>query len=102
MSETGNGEAIPYEVIMSGSTKALLKRLQAKAIQQGRGHQFLTAFRQIAAQLKSDPLTFGEPLYRLPALELQVRQTGIIPIVLEYAVHEQQNLVFIRGIRIMS
>src|SRR5208283_193021 len=42
------------------------------------------------------PLTFGEPHYRLPALKLLVRQAVVSPLVVDFAVHEDRLLVFIR------
>jgi hypothetical protein len=37
-----------------------------------------------------------------PALQLLVRQGGVRPLVVDYAVHETQPLVFIRGFTLLS
>jgi len=68
----------------------------------GTGQRFLSAFRQIVARLQDDPLTFGEPLYHLPALELLVRQASVSPIVVDYAVHDSRPLVFVRGFKVLA
>ena len=47
-------------------------------------------------------MDFGEPLYRLPALRLLVRQAVVLPLVVVYAVHEDQALVLIRGFKVLS
>ena len=62
----------------------------------------LGAYRQIVEQLRTDPLTFGEPLYHLPVLKLQVRQAIILPLVVDFAVHEELPLVFIRGFKVLA
>ena len=39
--------------------------------------QVLTAIRTISQRLSHDPVEFGEPLYRLPALRLQIRHAVV-------------------------
>jgi hypothetical protein len=87
---------------MSEETKAKLKHLHRQAFQRGTGLQFLDALRQIVNQLRDTPWTFGEPLYRLPALQLSVRQGMIGPLIVDYAVHETQLLVIISGFKVLS
>jgi hypothetical protein len=69
-------------------------------VEPGRG--FLTALRQIVQRLRTDPLTFGEPQYGLPALHLVVRHAIVAPLVVDYAVHTERPLVFIRGFKLLS
>jgi hypothetical protein len=102
MTSKGDGQPFSYKVIMSEQTKAKLKQLHLQALQSGTGQQFLDALRQIVTQLRAAPLTFGEPLYRLPALRLLVRQGMIAPVIVDYAVHESQPLVFISGFKVFS
>jgi hypothetical protein len=45
---------------------------------------------------------FGEALYSLPALKLEVRQAVVAPIVVDFAVHNEQQVVFIRGFKVLS
>jgi hypothetical protein len=102
MSSGANGENRPYDVRMSGQTGSALKQLHQEAIEVGVGQSFLAALRQIIAGLQNDPPAFGEPLYRLPALHLLVRQGSLLPLVVNYAVHEERRLVFIRGFKSLS
>ena len=102
MSSQGDGLPIRYDVRMSEHTRALVKQLHRRARQAGSGPQFRAALRQVITRLSQDPLTFGEPLYRLPALRLLVRQAGVPPLVVDYAVHEDRPLVFIRGFKFLS
>lgn len=102
MSSQGNGQPPRYAVRMSQHHRTLLQQRHQEAIQTGKGNAFLSAFRQIVARLHQDPLNFGEPLYRLPTLQLLVRQAVVLPLVVDYAVHEDQPLVFIRGFKVLS
>lgn len=71
-------------------------------MQSGVGAAFVAAFRGIVERLRTDPLVFGEPSYRLPALQLQVRRGAISPLLVDYAVHEEQHLVFVQVFKVMS
>jgi hypothetical protein len=101
MTPQGNGPPIRYDVRMSGVVGDRLKELHREAADSGRGKAFVSAFRQIVARLQRDPVNFGEPLYRLPALRLLVCQGAIHPLVVDYAVHETLPLVFIRGVTLL-
>jgi len=102
MSSQGNGEPVPYDVRMSAQTRAALLHLHQQAIQAGTGQQFLAALRQIVERLRDDPENLGEPSYHLPALHLLVRQAIVLPLVVDFAVHEELPLVFIRGFKVLS
>jgi hypothetical protein len=101
MTEPGNGQSGTFVVSMSSQTAVILKRFHDGAMKQGRGGLFLAAFRFIVQRLRTDPLVFGEELYRLPALKLIVRQAVVSPLVVDYAVDDERPLVFIRGFKIL-
>ena len=69
-------------------------------IGRGKGHQFIDALRGILTRLRDNPKDFGERLYRLPALKLVI--AVIAPIAVDYGVHEEKALVFIRGINVLG
>src|SRR5262249_20802605 len=102
MSPQGNGHSVPYTVTMSEQTKAIVKNLHSQAMGQGAGERFVAALRQAIQRLRIEPMILGEPCYRLPALRLQVRQGVVAPLVIDYAVHEEKPLVFIRAIKVLS
>jgi len=102
MRDQSNGEKVPFAVSMSIQTGETLKQLHVQAVMLGHGQRFLDAFRQILDRLRNSPFTFGEPVYRLPVLYLQVRHAVILPLVVDYAVHEDKPLVFIRGFKLLS
>jgi hypothetical protein len=102
MRSQGNGQPVRYEVRLSQQTKALLKQQHREAAEAGKGKEFLASLRHIIDRLRRDPLEFGDPLYRLPALKLLVCQAIVRPIAVDFAVHEEQPLVFIRRFRFLS
>ena len=73
-----------------------------EALQKGRGPSFLTALRAVVEKLRREPRTFGDPLYRLPALKLLVYHGMIAPLIVDYGVHDELALVFISGVRMLS
>jgi hypothetical protein len=102
MSSGGNGASIPYAVVMSLQTKALVKELHVQAVQNGTGQQFLSALRKIIERLRGDPFTFGEPLYRLPALNLLVCQAIVLPLVVIFGINQERPIVIVRGFKVLS
>jgi hypothetical protein len=102
MSTPGNGQSRPHVVRMSAQTRDSVLALHREALEAGTGQQFLVAFRRIVDRLRGDPRDFGEPLYRLAALHMVVRQAVILPLVVDFAVHEDQPLVLIRGFKVLS
>jgi len=96
-----NGER-RYEVHLSGAIAEELRRLQRQASQTEGSRAIASAFRQIVARLERDPNTFGEPLYRLPGLRMQVRTCIVRPLVVDFAVCEDHPLVFLKGVALLS
>ena len=91
-----------YEVHCSPHVARALRQLQHRASREGQGAAVVTAFREIVKQLKHDPANTGEPLYRLPALKLQIRCCVIRPLAIDFAVCEDKPLVFIKGAKLLS
>jgi hypothetical protein len=69
----------PNKVHCSGIIARALRRLLQQAARKGRAEAFLSALRQIEHRLSSAPTRLGEPLYRLPALRMQIRSAVIPP-----------------------
>ena len=57
-------------------------------------------WRQIVERLQANAAEAGEPLYRLPVLQMQIRCIVVCPLVVDYALMELQPLVFIKGARL--
>ena len=91
----------PYEVHNSGQITQAFLHLQRQASREGRGQDLLHATREVYKRLSRDPNEFGEPLYRLPNLRMQIRCAAIKPLSLDYAVCEDRPLVFIKAVRLL-
>jgi hypothetical protein len=102
MTSHGNGQRRVYQVNLSEQTRAKVKQLYLRVAQAGKGNEFLESLRHIDERLRHDPLDFGEPLFRLPALKLVVYQAAAGRLVVDFAVHEEKPLVFIRTFRLLS
>jgi len=95
----GNGQPARYEVHLSARTERHIKELRALAVAAHNGAEFATTLGQIMERLEAGPWSFGEPLYRLPAMEVHVRQVVLSSLVVDFAVHDRLPLVFLRGIK---
>jgi hypothetical protein len=71
-------------------------------MQQGLGAAFLEKLRIVNDRLRNDPHGFGEALYRLPALKLQIYQGVVIPLVVTFGIHDELPLVFVRVVKLLS
>jgi hypothetical protein len=91
----------PFVVHVSNAIAKKLVALHKQADEQGRRQETLAAIRGIADQLHNDPFEFGEPLYRLQSLELEVRHGGVYPLFVDYAVHQKDRQVFIKGVYLL-
>lgn len=102
MSNQGNGRPIAFKVEMSEKTRSRLKEQQRDASLAGKGDAFLAALRRVSERLQRDPTVFGEPLYRLPELKLVMYQGAVLPLLVNYGVHEELPLVFVRSFVVLS
>ncbi len=101
MTSSGNGEQ-PFHVGFSEAIAQTIRRLQQQASQEGRGKDFLSALRKAVDRLQRAPRAFGEPLYRLPALRMQVRCGALGPLSIDFGVCEDRPLVFIMAVKLFS
>lgn len=97
-----NGPQRRYSVSMSKAQRAHLRQLRQQEDTLGQGQRFVSAYREIVRRLQRDPQVFGEKLYTLPVLKLDIRQAVFDRIVVDYGVHEERKMVFIRGFKLLS
>lgn len=101
MASSDNGSRT-FQISFSGVIAEQIRRLQRRASRQGRGEEFLLAMRAVVDRLHHDPSEFGEPLYRLAVLRMQVRCAVVRPLSMEFAVCEDRPLVFIKAVELLS
>src|SRR5262249_48151802 len=89
----------PYKVSSSKRVNDAFRALHRRAWELGLEAKFLSAAKTIVARLCSDPLDFGEPRYTYRRAKAQVRIGSVSPLIVHYAVHEQERVVFIKEIQ---
>lgn len=90
-----------YKVVVSGNIAQLIKQLHRAATEDDRGGEFIAALQLLNERLQIDPLSFGEPLYQLPNLKLLVCIQIVRPIAMDYGVHQELPLVFLKDVRLI-
>lgn len=53
-------------------------------------------------RLNRDPSEFGEPMYHLDGMQMEVRKAAIEPLYIEYGVHDEWPVVIIRRVQWLS
>jgi hypothetical protein len=100
MTSPRNG-GIDYEVYSSSVVAQTIRDAHLQAIEEGRGEAMVAAFRD-AENLRKHAPRFGESLYRLPALRMEVRHAVLRPIAVQFGVCEDRPLVFIKNVTLLS
>ena len=100
MAEPVNGGQ-RFEVHCSVAVAKEFHELQRRASPQRR-KRIAAAFQEIVRRLQENPNKFGERLYRLPNLRMQVR-TGVVgPLGVIFGVCEDRPLVFIQSGKLLG
>jgi hypothetical protein len=96
----GNGKT--FQLVVSGAVLQSLKDLLARAAAVGLDDVVIQAVKQTRQQLTYDPFGFGEPIYRLQHLRLEVRMAVVSPLAVQFAVHQDKPLVILRSVTPLS
>ena len=99
---SGRGGRPAYEVHCSGVIAEALRDIQRRAKREGRGEKVVAALRHVYQRLQDDPYSLGEPLYRLRGLRMQVRSCIVSPLLVHFAVCEDQPLVFLQCVKLLT
>jgi hypothetical protein len=93
-----NGHHRRYTVEMLGRARDEYLDILRRADAVDRGSDVSDAYRNVLSRLASDPRGFGEPLYDLRKMRMQVLRGTVPPLYVEYGVHDDTPLVVIRRI----
>jgi hypothetical protein len=100
MASSANGGE-EFELHLSATIAESTRSMLREAIRAGNGKAVLAAFRRIVERLTRHAATFGEPLYHLPTLQLQIRHAVVRPLAVDFAVSLTRHEVYIKGIRVL-
>ena len=98
MIDKGNGKPIRYKIVVSGHVAKIIEQQQEFASHAGLGQQFSDVLRAIGNRLQAEPGVFGEEKYNYHQLNLQMRLAVVLPVVVEYGLHREKPLVFLRTV----
>ncbi len=87
-----------FEVVWSEQNREAVRRLGKKAIRLGLKQEFLQTIEYISAKLANEPLTWGDPSYRLKNSGLAVFHGMHMLLHVFYGVHEDSRLVFVKEV----
>jgi hypothetical protein len=93
---------IDYEVYCSAVVAKSIRDVHQRAVQEGQGEAMVAAFRDVVEHFRRRAARLGEPLYRLPALRIEVRHALFRPIAVQFGVCEDRPLVFIKSVTLLS
>ena len=93
-----NGNSFGHTVEMPGRVRDQLRQMARSAAEMGQGYKVTDVVARILSRLQHSPLEFGEPLYRLRKMRMEVRRGAINPVYVEYGVHDDAPLVVIRRV----
>ena len=89
----------PYKVELLQTAQADVLRGLTAAQRLGVGPNYAATMRRIYERLTTIPHTWGEPSLRYPNAKLVLRKMIIDRILVVFAVHEEQPVVFVRECR---
>lgn len=85
-----------YQVFNSAVVAEQFRALAGEARATGRLPVFLAAARWVMEELKRTPTEFGESWITLPGSGLIFRRGFARPLFVQYAIHEDERVVYIR------
>jgi hypothetical protein len=101
MSPVTNGGSF-YQVHGSGAIAEAIRQIHRRSQSEGRGREVADALRILMRRLQINPVKFGEPLYRLAALRIQIRTVVVGPLGVNFGVCEDRPMVFIKGVTLLG
>jgi hypothetical protein len=86
----------PYKVELLAKARTNIKRCAEEAIRLGIAKEYAATLGAIHRNLSTAPLTWGDPLQRLPSGKVIVFQRLYERVLTIYAVREEAHLVYVK------
>lgn len=96
------GKTSPYKVVRSELHRIKLLEWIEKAADLDKRKAFVEILQEVERRLKFDPSVWGDPIFDLRKLQLQVFRGIHKCFVVEFGVHEEQRIVFIRSYALIA
>src|SRR5438105_1019413 len=91
-----------YQISISGMVAAEVAALGERAKQEGWFEAYKVALLEIDRRLRADPMGFGELVDDLAALKLIVHVRLVPPLVVRFAIHQEERVVFLMAVFSLS
>src|SRR5437879_4304980 len=98
MTGQGNGEPILFKMIVSEAVFQETTKEYEKAVHAGYGPLFRETLTNVERRLRREARDFGEEFLNYPTLKLQARKGLVPPLLIEYAVHHEEPILYVRKI----
>jgi hypothetical protein len=92
----------PYRIINFSAVTDTIKALYAQARVMGTEEPLRNCLAGIQQRLETEPVVFGEPLYNLYAMGLQVRVGLFPPLSVRFAVDEERRIVYVSALVLLG
>ncbi len=86
----------PFKIELTPLARAQIQRCAQEAKDRGMGHELATALREIVENLSTTPTSWGDPQVHFRHAKLRLYQRIWKRILVIYAVHEEQPVVFVK------
>jgi hypothetical protein len=100
MASKGNGQQ--FKISFSGLLAPELKKLHERAKEAGLGDAYLNALETAVFRMEHDPWEFGELIREVKKPPLKVHVAVVKPLVIEFSIHTEKPIVFIKRIRLLT
>ena len=98
MTGQGNGKPVHFRIVVSEAVSQEAVKQYEKAVLAGFGHLFRETLAIVERRLRREAREFGEEFFNYHALKLQARKGLIPPLLIEYAIHIEDPILYIRKI----
>jgi len=89
-----------YEISFSGFIAQEIKKLHKNAKAMGIGKEYVEALTYAVFRLQHQPWSFGELVSHLKVAKLMVHVRIVKPLLIEFAIHEEKPIVFIKRVEL--
>jgi hypothetical protein len=96
------GSSPAYRVVAADRILRLLDSWTGRAFRAGFGMAFLESLRAVVHKLENRPLEWGDPLYRLPAMNLLIHHAMSNFLNVHYGVDEERRIVYLKDVELRS
>jgi len=101
MPNEGNGHPILFKISFAHAIAEEIKLLHTQAKEADLGAAYLDAIRTAVFRMRNNPWGFGELIRRMPRSPWSIHIGIVKPLLVEFAIHEEQPIVHVRRVQLL-